>query len=135
MNQIAFLPVKSDCLKCLYRKGFLALSDAARAMSSVAAVGINYAIQDAIVSANLLSPSFKAGRVLLADLAQIQGQRELPIRVIQAVQTLAQKQIVARARDSDSAFKLALFLPWNLFGNMLTKLLAFGIASLGHTII
>lgn len=132
LSQIAFLPVKSDRLKRWYRDGFLAIGDTAHAMSPVGGVGINYAIQDAIVAANILSPSLKADRVWLPDLAQIQRQRELPVRVMQGIQTLAQKQIIARALDENKSFKLPFLLRWKLLGNMPEKLLAFGVVPVRH---
>ena len=127
-SQIAFLSVNSDRLTRWYRPGFLAIGDAAHTMSPVGGVGINYAIQDAVVAANILSPSLKAGRVWLPDLAQIQRQRELPTRVIQAFQVLIQKQIIARALDSKQSFKQPpFFLRWPLLRDIPAKLIAFGV--------
>ena len=126
-SQIAFLSVNSDRLTRWYRPGFIAIGDAAHTMSPVGGVGINYAIQDAVVAANILSPSLKAGRVWLPDLAQIQHQRELPTRVIQTFQTLIQKQIIARALDSNRPFKAPFFLRWPLLRDIPAKLIAFGV--------
>jgi 2-polyprenyl-6-methoxyphenol hydroxylase-like FAD-dependent oxidoreductase len=55
-------------------------------MSPVGGVGINYAIQDAVVAANVLAGPLMAGRTTEADLAEVQRQREWPTRIIQAVQ-------------------------------------------------
>ena len=66
-------------------------------MSPVGGVGINYAVQDAVVAANVLTEPLKRGRLRLRDLAAVQRQREIPTRIIQGFQRLAQEQIVTRA--------------------------------------
>ncbi|MDJ0724210.1 MAG: FAD-dependent oxidoreductase [Prochloraceae cyanobacterium] len=126
-SQIAFLAVNSDRLTRWYRPGLLAIGDAAHTMSPVGGVGINYAIQDAVVAANILSPSLKGDRVWLPDLAQIQRQRELPTKVIQSFQTFVQKQIIAKALDGDRPFKEPSFLKWPLLRDIPTRLIAYGI--------
>ncbi|MFH7030232.1 MAG: FAD-dependent oxidoreductase [Heteroscytonema crispum UTEX LB 1556] len=99
-SQVAFLSVESSRLKRWYRPGLLLIGDAAHVMSPVGGVGINYAIQDAVVAANILSKSLKAGHVELSDLAKVQRQRELPTRIIQAFQSLVQQRILVRALNS-----------------------------------
>ncbi len=79
-------------------------------MSPVGGVGINYAIQDAVVAANVLSHALKSGRLHPGHLAMVQRQRELPTRVIQAFQALMQKRLVARALDPDQPFTPPVFL-------------------------
>jgi len=49
-------------------------------MSPVGGVGINYAIQDAVVAANVLTTPLLSGRIPEADLAEVQRQREWPTR-------------------------------------------------------
>ncbi len=126
-SQIAFLAVNSDRLTRWYRPGLLAIGDAAHTMSPVGGAGINYAIQDAVVTANILSPSLKSGRVWLPDLAQIQRQRELPTRVIQTFQTLVQKQIIARAFDPHKSFKATSLLQCPLLRYITAYLIGFWI--------
>jgi 2-polyprenyl-6-methoxyphenol hydroxylase-like FAD-dependent oxidoreductase len=99
-SQVAFLSVESSRLKRWYRPGLLLIGDAAHVMSPVGGVGINYAIQDAVVAANILSKSLKAGHVKLSDLAKVQRQRELPTRIIQAFQSLVQQRILLQALNS-----------------------------------
>src|SRR5262249_15246063 len=70
------------------------------AMSPVAGVGINYAIQDAVVAANILAGPLKAGRVAESHLAEVQRQREWPTRVVQTVQAIFQKNLVANVLAS-----------------------------------
>jgi 2-polyprenyl-6-methoxyphenol hydroxylase-like FAD-dependent oxidoreductase len=93
-DQFAFLPVAADRLKRWYLPGLLFIGDAAHAMSPVGGVGINYAIQDAVVAANLLTEPLRRHDVRLSDLRAVQRQREWPTRVIQWVQAQAHKQII-----------------------------------------
>jgi 2-polyprenyl-6-methoxyphenol hydroxylase-like FAD-dependent oxidoreductase len=96
-KQISVLSVESNRLKRWYRPGLLLIGDAAHVMSPVGGVGINYAIRDAVVGSNVLGNKLKAGvTVDVADLARVQRRRELPTRVIQAFQTLAQRLVMAR---------------------------------------
>jgi 2-polyprenyl-6-methoxyphenol hydroxylase-like FAD-dependent oxidoreductase len=114
-SQIAFLSVESGRVKQWYRPGVLLIGDAAHIMSPVGGVGINYAIQDAVVAANLLSGALKAGVISIADLAQVQRHRQLPTRIIQGFQSIMQQQLIAQALTvSDREFQLPWFmqLPW-----------------------
>jgi 2-polyprenyl-6-methoxyphenol hydroxylase-like FAD-dependent oxidoreductase len=96
-KQIAVLSVESSRLKRWYQPGLLLIGDAAHVMSPVGGVGINYAIQDAVVAANVLGPRLKAGIPLRTrDLARVQRRREWPTRLIQTFQTLAQRAVMAR---------------------------------------
>jgi 2-polyprenyl-6-methoxyphenol hydroxylase-like FAD-dependent oxidoreductase len=89
------LAVESSRLRRWYRPGLLLIGDAAHTMSSIGAVGITVAIQDAAVASNVLGPSFRAGRVSVADLAAVQRRREWPVRIVQAYQQLMQDGMMA----------------------------------------
>ena len=102
-QQFSLLSVESSRCPRWYKPGLLLVGDAAHVMSPVGGVGINYAIQDAVVAANLLWEPLKAGRLQVSDLARVQGKREWPTRVIQAVQSFVQKQLVANVLGSPSA--------------------------------
>ena len=98
-KQISVLSFESSRVERWHRPGLLLIGDAAHVMSPVGGVGINYAIQDAVVASNLLGGKLKAGVPIQAcDLAKVQSRRELPTRVIQAFQTLAQRVVMARLK-------------------------------------
>jgi 2-polyprenyl-6-methoxyphenol hydroxylase-like FAD-dependent oxidoreductase len=101
----------------------LLIGDAAHVMSPVGGVGINYAIQDAVVAANVLAQKLKSGAPISErDLAEVQRQRQLPTRIIQTFQALAQRGVAARVINagSDQAFGIPRFvlpllkIPWLL---------------------
>ncbi len=106
-QDVHFLSVESSRIPTWHREGLLAIGDAAHVMSPIGGVGINYAIQDAVAAANLLSEPLVAGNLTDAHLAAVQRRREWPTRFIQTVQALVQRQLVARALR-DEPFRL----PW-----------------------
>ena len=65
-------------------------------MTPAAAAGIKYAIEDAVVAANLLAEPLKAGRLRLSDLAEVQRRRARPARLIQAMAGFGQRSIGTR---------------------------------------
>ena len=106
-KQVSVLSVESSRLRRWYRPGLLLIGDAAHVMSPVGGVGINYAIQDAVVAANLLGDDLKLGKVRLRDLAGVQRQREWPTRIIQGFQNLMQKQVLTRVLESDQPLTIS----------------------------
>lgn len=126
-SQVAFLSVESNCLKRWYCPGLLLIGDAAHVMSPVGGVGINYAIQDAVVAANVLSKPLQAGNVQVSDLAKVQYQRKLPTRIIQAFQSLVQQQIFARVLNSAQPFKPPALLRVPILRDLPVRLIAFGV--------
>lgn len=117
-KQMAVLSVESSRVTRWYKPGLLLIGDAAHVMTPVGGVGINYAIQDAVATANLLTDDLKAGKVRTENLASIQQRREPPTRKIQAFQNMAQRQ-VARILRTDHVQTLPLFI------RLLTTLPAF----------
>ncbi|MBW4566682.1 MAG: FAD-dependent oxidoreductase [Tolypothrix carrinoi HA7290-LM1] len=126
-SQVAFLSVESSRVKRWHHPGLLLIGDAAHIMSPVGGVGINYAIQDAVVAANVLSKPLKAGRVDERDLAKVQRLRELPTRIIQTFQALVQKQIFARVLNSDEIFQPPGFLRLPILRDLPARLIALGV--------
>jgi 2-polyprenyl-6-methoxyphenol hydroxylase-like FAD-dependent oxidoreductase len=107
-HQLSFLSVESSRCPLWYKPGLLLIGDAAHVMSPVGGVGINYAVQDAVMAANILAAPLKAGRLQVSDLAKVQKEREWPTRVIQAMQSALQNQILASALRAQTAPNI----PW-----------------------
>ena len=102
-EDLKLLTVQADRLRRWHRPGLLCIGDAAHAMSPVGGVGINLAIADAVAAANALANPLLAGRVRSRDLARVQLRRWLPTRVIQALQSFAQRRVVSSSLKSDGA--------------------------------
>lgn len=126
-SQVAFLSVESSRVKRWYRQGLLLIGDAAHVMSPVGGVGINYAIQDAVVTANAISKPLKNQNLSIQDLAKVQRQRELPTRIIQGFQTLIQKQIFARILTSDQTFQPPAFLRLPILRDFPARFIGLGV--------
>lgn len=126
-SQIAFLCVESSLVKRWYRPGLLLIGDAAHVMSPVGGVGINYAIQDAVVTANVISQPLQNHRVALYDLAKVQRQREFPTRIIQAFQTVIQKWIFAQVLNSNQPFQPPLLLRLPILRDIPARLIGLGV--------
>ncbi len=130
-NQVSVLSVESDRLPKWYRPGLLMIGDAAHVMSPVAGVGINYAIQDAIVAANVLGDSLREGEVRTRDLARVQRRREWPTRIIQAFQAQMQRRVLAPALDPTKPFAAPGFMRFvprvPLLRRLPARLVGFGV--------
>jgi 2-polyprenyl-6-methoxyphenol hydroxylase-like FAD-dependent oxidoreductase len=74
-DDLKLLSVQVDHLRCWHREGLLCIGDAAHAMSPIAGVGINLAIQDAVAAANLLGAALMKGSLRHGDLAAVQNRR------------------------------------------------------------
>jgi 2-polyprenyl-6-methoxyphenol hydroxylase-like FAD-dependent oxidoreductase len=109
-KQVSMLSVESSRVKQWHKPGLLLVGDAAHIMSPVGGVGINYAIQDAVVAANVLAEPLKRGALTERHLREVQRQREWPTRLIQALQTRIQKRVIAAALDPRIKFRVPLIL-------------------------
>ena len=129
-KQISVLSVESSHLKRWYRPGLLLIGDAAHVMSPIGGVGINYAIQDAVVAANILGPSLKARQLRLSDLAKVQREREWPTRLIQGFQNFMQSHIIAGALNPEKPLIIPAWVRFllrvPLIGDLPARLIAFG---------
>jgi len=130
-DQVKLLTVRADRLTRWHSPGYLAIGDAAHAMSPVGGVGINIAIHDATAAANILWRPLAARHVTEADLAAVQRQREFAVRVIQAFQSSVQSRIIKPMFDAQTPPSL----PWvlraiarvPLLRDVPPRLVAFGI--------
>ena len=130
-KQTAVLNVESSRVCRWYKPGVLLIGDAAHVMSPVGGVGINYAIQDAVVAANVLSGALKKGVVAIEDLRDVQRQREWPVTVIQWIQTQIQKRVIGAALRSDKPLQIPvvvrLLLRVPILRDLPARILAFGV--------
>ncbi len=129
-KQVVVLSVESSRVPKWHQPGLLLIGDAAHVMSPVGGVGINYAIQDAIETANVLTEPLKSGRVSEAQLAEVQTRREAAVKVIQRFQGLVQDRVVKTALNKDRPFRLPLvariLLKIPVLRDLPARLIAFG---------
>ncbi|HEX8128519.1 MAG TPA: FAD-dependent oxidoreductase [Pyrinomonadaceae bacterium] len=130
-KQVAMLSVESSRLKEWYQPGLLLIGDAAHVMSPVGGVGINYAIQDATVAANILAAPLGEGRVELRHLREVQRKRIWPTRFIQALQSFVQRRIIANALRTNQTLQVPgvvrLFLRTPFLRDLPARIIAFGL--------
>ena len=107
-RQLSLLSVESSRCARWYKPGLLLIGDAAHVMSPVGGVGINYAIQDAVIAANVLTRPLQEGRVGVDELAKVQRKREWPTRIIQTIQSQIQKRVFVSVLSSEQM----LSVPW-----------------------
>jgi 2-polyprenyl-6-methoxyphenol hydroxylase-like FAD-dependent oxidoreductase len=98
--QLTLLSVESSFCSRWHQPGLLLIGDAAHVMSPVGGVGINYAIQDAVVAANVLAKPLLEGRLGEQQLAEVQRRREFPTKFMQGFQAMMQKRVLAPALAS-----------------------------------
>jgi 2-polyprenyl-6-methoxyphenol hydroxylase-like FAD-dependent oxidoreductase len=96
-NEVKLLTVTLDRLTRWHRPGFLAIGDAAHAMSPVGGVGINLAIQDAVAAANILAAPIAAGADPDPLLGRVRTRRLPAVRTIQAMQRVIHKNVIGAA--------------------------------------
>jgi 2-polyprenyl-6-methoxyphenol hydroxylase-like FAD-dependent oxidoreductase len=138
-RQFTLLSVESSRCALWHKPGLLLIGDAAHVMSPVGGVGINYAIQDAVEAANVLTAPLLAGKVSDRDLAEVQKRREFPTRVIQRMQALMQQRLVASVLQSQQSvnipWQLKLFFRIPVLRDIPARMIGFGIkrARLAHT--
>ena len=130
-GQGSLLPVESNRLRRWYKPGLLLLGDAAHVVSPVGGVGINLAIEDAVVAANELAGPLLEGNVRGRHLRAVQRRRSLSVRVVQYAQDLAQRHVVSDALDHEEPFELPrllrLLLRAPIVRDLPTRLIAYGV--------
>jgi 2-polyprenyl-6-methoxyphenol hydroxylase-like FAD-dependent oxidoreductase len=104
------LDVRLDRAERWHRAGFLAIGDAAHAMSVVGGVGINLAVQDAVAAARILAPSLLRGQVSERRLAKVQKRRSLPTALTQQLQKTIQDRFLTPLLAGETAGRPPAFL-------------------------
>jgi len=107
-SQVKLLTVQVNRLDRWWQPGLLCIGDAAHAMSPAFGVGVNYAIQDAVATANLLVDRLRSGTVDVADLDRVQSRRLPPVSRMQPLQLRLHAMI---AKPGGGRF-LANAMPW-----------------------
>jgi 2-polyprenyl-6-methoxyphenol hydroxylase-like FAD-dependent oxidoreductase len=130
-EQVKLLTVRADRLATWHKPGYLAIGDAAHAMSPIGGLGINVAIQDAVVAANVLWRPISEGRVTDADLAEVQRRRERPVRLLQGFQSIVQNRFLGPALASSDTPSIPLVVRLlsriPILRDIPPRLIAFGI--------
>ena len=99
MDDVKHLDVRLNRLNRWHADGLLCIGDAAHAMSPVGGVGINLAVQDAVAAAALLAGPLRRGAVTPANLAAVRARRLLPTVLVQALQRLMHRGLLAPILD------------------------------------
>ena len=98
-DQVKLLNVQVNRLDTWHRPGFVAIGDAAHAMSPMFGIGVNLAIQDAVALASVATgPLRRGGPVPDETLALLQRRREVPVRRMQRRQAIGHRVLVRRPR-------------------------------------
>jgi len=109
-EDIKLLTVVVNRAREWWRPGLLLIGDAAHAMSPIAGVGINLAIQDAVASAHILIPHLRDGAVGPDILRLVQRRRETPTRLTQGMQLMIQNRLISKVLAAQHAPRV----PWAL---------------------
>ncbi|MGQ0636397.1 MAG: FAD-dependent monooxygenase [Planctomycetaceae bacterium] len=109
-QQITILSVDVSRVARWHKPGLLLIGDAAHVMSPIGGIGIQYAVQDAVAAANLLTAPLRAGCVTDQWLARVQQAREPAVKKAQWFQRFLQQRIVAQALRADHSFHLPIAL-------------------------
>ena len=131
-DAVKLLTVRVDRLRDWCLPGFLCIGDAARAMSPVAGVGINLAIQDAVAAANLLHRPLGSDALGLDDLKRVQARRDWPTRMTQRLQLMLQKRVIAevlgeRGAQPRAPLLIRLFHGWPWLRRLPARLIGMGL--------
>lgn len=102
-DDVKLLTVSVDRLTRWSKPGLLCIGDAAHAMSPIGGVGINLAIQDAVVTANLLATRLRDGTVDAEALDAVRRRRPWPTRATQTAQVGMQNNVLVPVMSGANA--------------------------------
>lgn len=125
-KDVAVLDVESNRLPCWSKPGLLFIGDAAHTMSPVGGMGINYALQDAVVAAKVLAAPLLDGFVPDERLAEVQRRREPSVRVAQAVQSMIQRRIIGRGLADDPGLSPPFPARFRFFRRLAARFIGYG---------
>lgn len=121
-DQVKLLEIRIDRLKEWAKPGLLCIGDAAHAMSPIGGVGVNLAIQDAVATANIITPALLKGQLTLKHLKRVRRRRIFPTWATQSLQIMISKAGQKPRRKAPSGMELWVrqrpFIPF-LFGRLI----------------
>lgn len=129
-SQVQLLSVQTSRLKRWAKPGLLLIGDAAHTMSPMGGVGINLAIQDAVVAANCITAPLLENRLNLQDLQAVQRQRDWPVRFTQTWTRILETQLALSMKFAPSRFlifALRSMMSIPALSHLLTWVIAYGL--------
>nr|WP_090345507.1 FAD-dependent oxidoreductase [Mycolicibacterium malmesburyense]CRL77940.1 2-polyprenyl-6-methoxyphenol hydroxylase-like oxidoreductase [Mycolicibacterium malmesburyense] len=127
-DEVKLLDVQLNRLRRWYTDGLLLIGDAAHAMSPVGGVGINLAVADAVAAGRILAGPLRSGTLSRRHLARVQVRRWLATALIQSVQRLIHRRVIAVAVASTEQAEAPRFVRVAAGLPVLRRLAAYGVA-------
>jgi 2-polyprenyl-6-methoxyphenol hydroxylase-like FAD-dependent oxidoreductase len=109
-DDVKLLTVQVNRLDDWCKPGLLCIGDAAHAMSPVAGVGINLAVQDAVAAANALARPLRDGSADLETLRSVARRRRWPVEMTQRLQLMIQKRVISEVLHETAEATPPLFM-------------------------
>lgn len=120
------LAVEINAVKTWHQDGLLLIGDAAHAMAPIGSVGMSYAIQDAVATAEVVVPKLRNNTLSRRDLAEVQKRRERPVKLMQSFQAMAQKMLFERTNSSSKSQQIRIPKPLTFLPKLLSWFIQLG---------